>query len=86
MRSFTLFVYLFWILILVLGVSIVRNFMRDQSLLGSSEFALIGVLVFLVIGDEFVTFRVTGSGLEVDQGKEMSAVAPKGARDAKPNP
>jgi len=86
MRSYSLFIYLFWILILVLGVSIARNFMRGQSLLGGSEFALIGVIVFLVIGDEFGTFRVTDRGLEIDQGKEMSAVAPEGARDTKPNP
>jgi hypothetical protein len=49
---------------------------QGQSLLGLNEFILIGFLIFLVIGDEFVKVRVTRSGLEVQSRDEAGVVDP----------
>jgi hypothetical protein len=72
MRSFGLFLILFWLLVLLLLASVINNFMQATSLLGTQEFVLIGFLVFLVIGDEFVKVRLSKSGLEVHQENERT--------------
>jgi tetratricopeptide (TPR) repeat protein len=48
---YVLFAILFYLLIAL----VVRNFMQGQALVGLNEFILIGFLIFLAIGQEFVS-------------------------------
>jgi tetratricopeptide (TPR) repeat protein len=52
---------LFWILFLPLIVLVVRNYMQGQSLLGLSEFILIGLLIVLAIAQEFASYAMLPS-------------------------
>ena len=67
MRSLELLYTIFGIITTILFGSLTFNIIKDAPLLGLPEFGLIGLLIFLVISDEWIKLKVSTDGIEIDQ-------------------
>jgi hypothetical protein len=70
MRDPGLFFSLCITLMLILICSVGLNFYQGVEFIGSKEFIVIGFLVFLVVGDEFVTLKASKDGIELSSAKK----------------
>ena len=55
---------------LILICSLGLNFYQGVEFIGNKEFIVIGFLVFLVVGDEFVTLKASKDGIELSNVKK----------------
>lgn len=67
MRDMQLFFVLFWLFVVILIISIITNVIRGKPIVGVIEFVLMVLLTFLVLGDEWVNFKITKTGIEIQQ-------------------
>lgn len=87
MVSYSFFATLFNLLTAVLLLSAFQNVVLEHAMLGWPQFGVMGLLVFLVVGDEFVKVRVAAIGLEIErtpQGPTPSGAPPVAASPAGP--
>ncbi len=68
MPNVRLFLLIFWLFVLLLIGSAVQNVIKGHELLSLQEFVMAGILVFLVLGDEYIKFRVREGETERDKG------------------